>query len=95
MPKYLDGNTRADATLGEEQLSWLKQTMEKASKTNKPIYLFSHGSLRDTVSGSISKLNQTWYGYTLQEENKIRENIEKILQEGNNILQLLEKETRQ
>ena len=29
------------------------------------------------------------------EENKIRENIEKILQEGNNILQLLEKETRQ
>ena len=29
------------------------------------------------------------------EENKIRENIEKILQEGNNILQLLEKETCQ
>ena len=75
MPKYLDGNTRADATLGEEQLSWLKQTMEKANKTNKPIYLFSHGSLRDTVSGSLSKLNQTWYGYTLQEENKIRDII--------------------
>ena len=29
------------------------------------------------------------------EENKIRESIEKILQEGNNVLQLLEKETRQ
>lgn len=29
------------------------------------------------------------------EENKIRENIEKILQEGNDVLQLLEKETRQ
>ena len=29
------------------------------------------------------------------EENKIRESIEKILQEGNNVLQLLEKETHQ
>ena len=29
------------------------------------------------------------------EENKIRENIEKILQEGNDVLQLLEEETRQ
>ena len=29
------------------------------------------------------------------EENKIRESIEKILQEGNDVLQLLEKETRQ
>lgn len=72
IPKALDGNTRADATLGKEQIEWLKNTMEKASKTNKPIYLFSHGSLRDTVSGSLSKLNQTWYGYTLDEENQIR-----------------------
>ena len=72
IPKALDGNTRADATLGKEQIEWLKNTMEKAGKTNKPIYLFSHGSLRDTVSGSLSKLNQTWYGYTLDEENQIR-----------------------
>lgn len=72
MPKALDGNTRADCTLGTEQLSWLQNLLTEAGKTKKPIYLFSHGSLRDTVSGSLSALNQTWYGYSLQEENLLR-----------------------
>ena len=35
------------------------------------------------------------FSYERYLENKIRENIEKILQEGNDVLQLLEKETRQ
>jgi 3',5'-cyclic-AMP phosphodiesterase len=72
IPHTLSGNTRADCTLGETQLNWLKDTMINAGKTNKPIYLFSHGSLRDTVSGSLSELNQTWYGYTEDEETKLR-----------------------
>ncbi len=72
MPNTLDGNTKADCTLGEKQLAWFNETMEKAGKTNKPIYLFSHGSLRNTVSGSLTSLNQTWYGYSVNEEYKIR-----------------------
>lgn len=73
MPQALGGNTRADAYLGEVQIQWLKEEVESAS--NKKTFIFSHGSLRDTVSGSLSKLNQTWYGYSLEEENKIREII--------------------
>ena len=72
MPETLDGNTRADCVLGETQLNWLSTTLEEAGKTNNPIYLFSHGSLRDTVSGSLSSLGQTWYGYSLDEETKLR-----------------------
>ncbi len=75
MPKILDGNTRADCTLGDEQLSWLKDVLVEADASGKPIYLFSHGSLRDTVSGSLTSLNQTWYGYQLDEENKLRDII--------------------
>ncbi len=75
MPKSLDGNTRADCTLGEEQLSWLKKEIEDGAKSNKPIYIFSHGSLRNTVSGSLISEKQTWYGYSLEEENKIRDLI--------------------
>ncbi len=75
MPKTLDGNARADCTLGEEELSWFKKEIEDGKKTNKPIFIFSHGSLRNTVSGSLTSENQTWYGYSLEEENKIREII--------------------
>lgn len=80
MPETLDGNTRADCTLGKEQLEWLKAVLEKADKTGKPIYLFSHGSLRDTVSGSLTELNQTWYGYTVEEEAALRKIIGKYPQ---------------
>lgn len=72
MPRELDGNTRADCTLGAEQLSWLERTMEEAGRSGKPIYLFSHGSLRDTVSGSLTDLSQTWYGYSEEEEQALR-----------------------
>ena len=72
MPQTLDGNGRADCVLGEKQLTWLEETVKKAGETGNPIYLFSHGSLRDTVSGSLTSLKQTWYGYSLEEETKIR-----------------------
>ena len=75
IPKTLAGNTRADCTLGEEQLAWLQEVLEKASKNNKPIYLFSHGSLRDTVSGSLTEKGQTWFGYSKEEETRLREII--------------------
>lgn len=74
-PQSLDGNTKASCVLGDDQLNWLKATLELANNSNKPIFLFSHGSLRNTVSGSLSDLNQTWYGYSLEEENKLRDII--------------------
>lgn len=73
MPMALGGNTRADCYLGEKQLEWLSN--EVSSSANKKIFIMSHGSLRDTVSGSLSKYKQTWYGYSTEEENKIRDII--------------------
>lgn len=78
MPKALDGNTRADATLGEEQLTWFRNEISEAKKSQKPIFVFSHGALRDTVDGSLSDKNQTWYGYQKKEEDEIRSIINGI-----------------
>lgn len=78
MPHTLDGNTRADCTLGEEQLSWLADALEDAKKSENPIFLYSHGSLRDTVDGSLTSLRQTWYGYTLEEETALRNLIDGV-----------------
>lgn len=80
-PRKLDGNSQADAYLGEEQLSWLKDTLSKIGK-DKTVFLLSHGSLRDTVSGSLTSLKQTWYGYSKEEEDKLRS----IISEYPNIL---------
>lgn len=73
MPMELDGNTRADNYLGDEQIERLKKEINNS--LGKPIFIMSHGSLRDTVSGSLSSLNQTWYGFTEDEDNKIRQVI--------------------
>lgn len=70
-PRKLDGNSQADATLGGEQLTWLKNTLSTIGK-DKTVFLLSHGSLRDTVSGSLTSLKQTWYGYSKEEEDKLR-----------------------
>ncbi len=75
MPEALDGNTRADCTLDDAEFNWLRDVLTEAGKSEKPIYLFSHGSFRDTVSGSLTDLNQTWYGYSLDQENKLKDII--------------------
>ena len=74
MPMALDGNSRADCYLGEEQLLWLESEINQSK--DKKIFIMSHGSLRDTVSGSLTSLKQTWYGYNKEEESKIREIID-------------------
>lgn len=73
-PNKLDGNSQADATLGDEQLKWLDDTLKSIGK-DKTIFLLSHGSLRNTVSGSLTSLGQSWYGYSESEEKKLRDII--------------------
>lgn len=80
MPDTLDGNTQASITLGTEQLEWFEEQMELADATGNPIYVFSHQALRDTVSGSLTSLNQTWYGYTTKEDAAVKTIINKYPQ---------------
>lgn len=51
---YHDESLWDEVYLSDEQLDWLKQNLEEYSKKkpNKPIFLFSHHILKDTISGS-------------------------------------------
>lgn len=52
--KYHDPKMWDEVYLSDEQLGWLKQNLELYSQKdkNKPIFIFSHHVLPDTVSGS-------------------------------------------
>lgn len=71
-PESLAGNDQCSENLGEEQIQWFSNQMEKASKTGNPIYVFSHAPLKDTVSGSLTEYGQTWYGFTDDEDSKVK-----------------------
>lgn len=68
------GNTRyivlgsdtivGEGTIGEKQLAFLKDELAKVGK-DKPVFLFLHQPLIDTVSGSLYSMDpdiQYWYG---------------------------------
>lgn len=53
-----------EGTVGKEQLDWLKTELSKTDK-NKPVFLFLHQPLIETVSGSLYSQDneiQDWYG---------------------------------
>lgn len=72
MPQSLAGNDQCSENLGEEELVWFADTMKEANKTNNPIYVFSHAPLKDTVSGSLTEYGQTWYGFSDDEDAKVK-----------------------
>lgn len=69
----------------------LHETEQIAKLAHKMLPMFKQLAINDVIP-SLLFLEKMPLD---TEENKIRESIEKILQEGNNVLQLLEKETRQ
>jgi len=54
------------ADLSQEQLDWLKHALREQSSPDKPIFLFLHQPLKDTVAGSLE--SQMWYGVQQDEE---------------------------
>ena len=57
------------ANLSNTQLNWL-ETQLKSAPPDKPVFLFLHEPLKDTVSGSLTSLQQTWYG--VQQDAQLR-----------------------
>ncbi len=49
-----------DAYLSDEQLAWFEQTLAEDYAANRPIFVFLHNSLYNTVSGSLP--GQNWNG---------------------------------
>ena len=60
LPKFCD--------LSSEQLQWLDHKLGEQSALDKPIFLFLHQPLKNTVAGSLE--SQEWYGVTQDEELK-------------------------
>lgn len=54
------GSEYLTAELSKEQLDWLKAKLAENASDNKPIFVFIHQPLMNTVAGSYS--NQGWYG---------------------------------
>jgi len=53
-------------TLSQSQLNWLQQRLAENATANKPIFLFLHQPLKNTVAGSME--HQDWHGVTEDEQ---------------------------
>lgn len=53
-------------TLSQTQLDWLQQRLAENAAANKPIFLFLHQPLKNTVAGSME--HQDWHGVTEDEQ---------------------------
>jgi len=56
------------AYLSAEQLAWLDERLSDQASKAKPVFLFLHQPLKDTVAGSLAE--QGWYGVTQDKELK-------------------------
>lgn len=53
-------------TLSEAQLEWLEQRLAENAAPDKPIFVFLHQPLKNTVAGSME--HQDWHGVTEDEQ---------------------------
>ncbi len=50
---WINGNeNQDDALISDQQYTWLENTLKKATDKTKPIFIFLHQALNDTVAGS-------------------------------------------
>lgn len=63
-------------TLSATQLAWLDERLQQNASELKPIFLFLHQPLQNTVAGSL--IHQDWYGVT--EDAELKAIIEKYPQ---------------
>ncbi|MDD2268389.1 MAG: metallophosphoesterase [Eubacteriales bacterium] len=79
----LGSQSKADETGGyanlkADQIKWLKETLEKASASENAIFVFMHQPLKDTTSGTLTKIDpkiQSWHGVT--QDSEIRKLFDK------------------
>lgn len=54
--------------LSEEQLAWLDAKLDEQASPDRPVFVFLHQPLKDTVAGSFE--SQKWFGVTQDAELK-------------------------
>ncbi|WP_169083798.1 metallophosphoesterase family protein [Paenibacillus sp. PL91] len=62
------GGLKDFAYLTEEQLAWLDRKLGEDASSSKPVFVFLHQPLKDTVAGSLE--GQGWHGVIQDEELK-------------------------
>ncbi|KQO14169.1 metallophosphoesterase family protein [Paenibacillus sp. Leaf72] len=58
--------TAKNAELSSTQLAWLAEKLEEHRGDSRPVFLFLHQPLKNTVAGSLEE--QEWYGVNQDEE---------------------------
>ncbi|REK74472.1 metallophosphoesterase [Paenibacillus paeoniae] len=69
-------NLKIYCSLSEEQLNWLKSRLEEEAASGRPIFIFLHQPLKNTVAGSYEE--QQWHG--VEEDDELRAVLEGYLQ---------------
>lgn len=59
-------NLKIHCSLSQEQLRWLKIKLEEKAASGRPIFIFLHQPLKNTVAGSYEE--QQWHGVEEDEE---------------------------
>ncbi len=60
------------AQLSNAQLNWLKETLEKDKAEGRPVFIFLHEGIMDTVAGTLEY--QGWHG--VEQEKQLKEIID-------------------
>jgi len=69
-----DGYVSDDAYISDEQFDWLKEKLAETEGMNKPIFVFLHQPMSDTVAGTIGgKTGQGWNGLSDEQDAELRE----------------------
>lgn len=68
-------NLKDEASLSQEELTWLKEKLAENASATTPIFLFLHQSLEKTSAGSYSQDGYTTSGYPdgIVEDSKVRD----------------------
>ena len=72
------GENECYVHISEEEQAWLKNTLEQAAASGRPIFLFLHQSLLETVSGSLrtyDSKSQVWNG--VSEDEALRKIVDR------------------
>lgn len=63
-------------TLSQKQLCWLEEKLGERASVERPIFVFLHQPLKNTVAGSLE--SQNWYG--VKQDDQLREILHKYPQ---------------
>ncbi len=63
-----EAHVSSNAQLSDTQLNWLKDTLEKDKAEGRPVFLFLHEGIMDTVAGTMEY--QGWHGVEQGQELK-------------------------